>query len=254
MKCIVFIVLVLLLPLRTYADAGPTNVNAEAILERVLANRATKDFSLKARLFVSRDRPVPLEILVKNTPEDTRTIYRSGTTELLVVQPVHGEPQLYLRGTGRLTGGQRTGRLLQSYFSFYDLGLPFLHWPSPKFVDVERFRGRDCLVVEASASGEPYARAQMYIDKQYHALLRVVTFDGNGDIAKRFTVTSFKKLGAVWIPRAMEVAYVPPGQALPAEEKSRLEIYEGDYDTQLPAEWFVPERFGPTNGEARDGK
>jgi hypothetical protein len=203
---------------------------------------------------VSRDEPVPVEILVKNATEDTRTIYRSGDLQLLVVQPVHGEPQFYLRGTGPLTGQQRTQRLLQSSFSFYDLGLPFLQWPNPKFVEVGRVRGRDCLVIESSASGDPYARVQMYIDKQYNALLRVAAFDENQTPVKRLMVTSFKKLGEVWIPRAMEAAYVPPGQTLPAEEKSRLEIYEGNYDTRLPAEWFLPERFGSAEAETGDKK
>lgn len=225
------------------ADVGAAKPDAQTILDRVLASRATKDFSLKARLFVSRDEPVPLEILVKNTAEETRTIYRSGALQLLVIQPAHGQPQFYLRGTGRLTGAQTMQRLLQSRFSFYDLGLPFLHWPNPKFVEMGRVRGRDCLIIESSVADEPYAHVQMFIDKQYNALLRVTAFDENQTPVKRLTVTSFKRLGEVWIPRGMEAAYLPPGQTLPAEEKSRLEIYEGNYDSQLPAEWFSVERF-----------
>jgi hypothetical protein len=236
------------------ADVGTAKPDAQAILDRVLESRPTKDFSLKARLFVSRDEPVPVEILVRNAADDTRTIYRAGEVELLVVQPVRGEAQFYRRGTGQLAGEQRTQRLLQSSFSYYDLGLPFLHWPDPKFVEAARFRGRDCLVIESSALGEPYARVQMYIDKQYNALLRVVALDEYRYPVKRFMVTSFKRLGEVWIPRALEVAYVPPGQVLPAEEKSRLEIYEGNYDAELPAEWFLPERFGATKSATQQTK
>jgi hypothetical protein len=252
MNRVALVALLLLLPLCARADTGSTNLTGEGILARVLANRATQDFSLKARLFVTRDRPVPVEILVKNTPEDTRTIYRSGDTELLVVQPVEGGSRLFLRGTGELTGAQQMNGLLGSRFAYYDLALPFLHWPNPKFAGIERFRGRDCYVVENKATGEPYARVQIYVDKQYPALLRVVAFDENRQPTKRLAITSFKRLGDVWVPRGMEAAFVPLGQTLPAEEKSRLEVYEGSYDAKLPAEWFSPKEF--ITGGASTGK
>jgi len=83
----------------------------------------------------------------------------------------------------------------------------------------------------------------MYIDKEYYALLRAEAFDADGNLVRRFAVTSFKKIGEAWIPRGMEASYVPPAQSLPSQIKSRLEVYEGNYDTQLPAEWFATERF-----------
>lgn len=243
MNRIAFVALVLVSPLSVRGDVGTTNLTGEAILARVMANRATQDFSLKARLFVTRDRSLPLEILVKNTTEDTRTIYQSGKMQLLVVQPARGAPRIFLRGTGELTGTQRVERLLGSQFTYYDLAMPYLHWPEPKYTGIGRYRGRDCYAVESKASGEPYARVQMYVDKQYWALLRVVAFDENEQVARRLAITSFKRLGDVWVPRAIEIAFVPPGQMLPAEEKSRLEVYDGSYDAQLPADRFLPEHF-----------
>ena len=67
---------------------------------------------------------------------------------------------------------------------------------------------------------------------------------------RRFAITSFKRLGDVWIPRGLEAAFVPPGQSLPAQEKSRLEIYEGDYEALLPAEWFSTDRFAAAGAPA----
>jgi hypothetical protein len=226
-----------------YADSASTNQSAQAILDRVLANRPQKDFSLKARLFAGTADPVPVEILVKNTPGETRTIYRGSNTEALVVQPVHGEPKFYLRGVGELTGNQRTEKLLGSNFTYYDLGLAFLRWPNVKLLDEGRVRGRDCFVIEARADGEPYTRVKLWIDKEYYALLRAEAFDSNDNLTRRFAVTSFKKIGDVWIPRGLEASWVPPAQSLPSEEKSRLDVYAGDYDTHLPAEWFATERF-----------
>ena len=236
-------VLAVLLAVNAHADDGATNQNAQAILARVLANRPTKDFSLKARLFVGSEDPIFVDILAKNATDETRTIYRGGKTEALIAQPVHGEPRFYLRGTGELTGAKRAEKLLGSYFTYYDLGLPYLHWPNAKLLEEGRVRGRDCFAIESRADGEPYARVKMYIDKEYYALLRAEAFDANDNLVRRFAVTSFKRIGELWVPRGLEAGFVPPGQSLPSQEKSRLEVFEGNYDTQLPAEWFAAERF-----------
>ena len=220
-----------------------TNIDARALLERVAANRATKDFSLKARLFVSRDRTVPVEILVKNTPTETRTVYRSGTNELLVVQPIQGSARFFLAGTGELTGERRVERFLGSQFGCYDLSVSYLHWANPKVVGDDRMRGRDCYICEVKAPGEPYASVKLWIDREYPALLRVEAYNEDEMPVKRVIITSFKRIGELWIPRGIEAATVLPNQALPAEEKSRLEVYTGDYETQLPAEWFAEEKF-----------
>jgi hypothetical protein len=218
-------------------------LSARVILGRVQAARALKDFSLKARLFVSRDRIVPLDVLVRNSATETRTVYRAGSVELLVVQPVRGDARFFLRGAGELTGGQRSDRLLDSQFSYYDLGLPFLQWAEPKLVGDDRVRGQDCSVIEVKATGQPYARAKLWIHREYYALLRAEAFDADDNLVKRFAITSFKRIGEVWIPRGIEIASLPPGQSLPSEVKSRLEIYEGNYDSQLPAEVFDERKF-----------
>jgi len=239
--------LVVLLSTNGYADPVSTNQDARVILGRVLGNRPVKDFSLKARLFVGSDDPAMVEIFVKNTATETRTIYRTAKTQGLVVQPVKGEPHFYLRGVGELVGAQRMEKLLGSEFSYYDLGLPFLRWPNPKLLDADdRVRGRDCFAIESAAEGEPYARVKIWIDKEYYALLRAEAFDKNGNLVRRFAVTSFKKIGDFWIPRGLEAAILPPGQSLPNQQKSRLEVYEGNYETQLPSEWFAVEGFGAT--------
>jgi len=245
MRMFLMIALMGLFPFSAKSDIVLTDMNldARAILDRVLANRLTKDFSLKARLLVGRNDPVPADILIKNTAEETRTIYRAGQTEALVVQPVHGAPHFYVRGRGELTGAQRSERFLGSDFTYYDLGLPFLQWPAAKFLGEERVRGRDCYAIESMADGEPYARARIWIDKEYFALLRSEAFDANGTLLRRFAITSFKRIGAIWITRGLEAASLLPGQSLPSQEKSRLEIYEGNYDAVLPAETFSTNHF-----------
>jgi hypothetical protein len=248
MKWAAFAVLASMLSFGVPASPAETNLNPAAIMASLQANRARKDFSLKARLFVTRDQVVPVDLLVRNAPDEARTIYRAGKTELLVVQPDHGAPRYYLKGTGELTGPARAGKFLGSHFSYYDLGLPFLHWPDVKAQGADRVLGRDCYILETKASGEPYARVKLWIDKVYSALLRAEAFDQDDRLVRRFAITSFKKIGDIWIPRGIEIGFVPKAQALPSVEKSRFEVSDGSYETQLPAEWFSSGSFGAGEG------
>ncbi|MBM3860675.1 MAG: outer membrane lipoprotein-sorting protein [Verrucomicrobia bacterium] len=216
----------------------------EAVLQRVWNNRAQKDFSLQARLFIKREQFVPVDILIKNLPEEVRTVYRSGTMELLVVHSQKNLPRYYLAGTGELTGARRMDKMLGSWISYYDLGLPFLYWPEPKHVGQDRMRGQDCYLIEVKSETEPYRRVKLWVHTEYFALLRAEAFDVDDNQVKRIAITSFKRIGEVWIPRGMDFSFVPPGQSLPASERSRLEIHDGNYDARLPLSDFDPARFG----------
>lgn len=214
------------------------------ILQRIWEHRVPKDFSLKAQLFEKREDAVLVDVLIKNLPDEVRTIYRTGGTELLVVQSKHELPRYYLSGTGELKGKQRDARFANGWLSYYDLGMPFLRWPNLKATGWDRTRGQDCWAVEGTAEGEPYNRVKIWIQSDYCALLRVDAFDADNTPVKRITIGSFKRLAeGVWVPRSIDFAFIPAGQALPAIEKSRLEIYDGNYDARLSLDLFQPERF-----------
>jgi hypothetical protein len=216
------------------------------IIQRIWEHRVQKDFLLKARLFEKREDAVSVDILIKNLPDEVRTIYRTGGTELLVIQSEHKLPRYYLAGTGELKGKQREARFANGWLSYYDLGMPFLYWPNMKATGWDRTRGQECWALEATADGEPYHHVKIWIHSEYYALLRVDAFDVDNAPVKRISIGSFRRLaGDVWIPRSIDFAFIPAGQALPASEKSRLEIYEGNYDARLPLDMFQPERFAP---------
>jgi hypothetical protein len=237
------LILSLVMAASALADTGPISGEAQAILQRVRANRLAKDFALKARLFVTRDQPVPLEIFVRNSAQETRTLYRAGTNEVLAIQPVEGASRIFVKGAGEVDNRQSPARWLGSAFSYADLAVPFLHWGEARLLGEERTRGRDCHVIETRGTGGHDAHAKLWIDREYDALLRAEVYDENDALLKRFAVTSFKRIDRVWIPRGMELSQIPRGQALPAREKSRLEIYDGDYDARLAGELFDPARF-----------
>lgn len=235
-----FLLLFLGLTGLTLAEEPLTNRSASAILHEMLTHRVTKDFSLKGRLTWGRDREADVEILAQNSATETRTIYRLGKAEWLIVQPVLGAPRWFRKGQGELTGDARLEKLGDTEFTIYDLGLPFLRWPGGKVVGDDRLRARDCHVLDVPGlAGEPYHHVKLWVDQDVYALLRAELYGRHEGLERRLSVTSFKRLGEVWIPRGIEVGFVPAHQALPATEKSRLEIIEGSYDAKLPAEWFV---------------
>ncbi len=225
------------------ADSGDFFTEGRELLARVVANRPAGDLKLQARLWTTRDRAVPLEVLIQNRPTETRTLYRVAATELLVVQPLAGATRFFQKGAGELRGDARLASFGDSAIVYYDLGLGFLHWPVVSKLTTEKYRGRECYRLETAAADEPFARARLWIDREYGALLRAELVDRDENVARRLAVTSFRRVGEVWIPRGIEIARVPPGQSLPAQEKSRIEIYDGAFDLQLPAEWFDEARF-----------
>lgn len=236
-RLVVLLVLVFGVPAR--GDSNPTVDRAAAIIDQVQAQRATGDFSLKARLFVTRDEVQPVTILVKNTAAETRAIYRGADWELLVIQPRATAPRFFLKGVGELTGDQRQGRIAGSAIAYADLGFGFLSWPDPTWLEEARIRGRNCDVIEVRSGDQQSARVKMWVDREYRAVLRAEMFDAEGMLVKRYALGSVLRVGEMYVPRGMEFHFVPPGQALPSQERSRLEIYQGEYDTQLPAAWFA---------------
>lgn len=228
---------------RLRADGSSATDRAEALLAEVVANRPAHDLALTARLLVNRTDQVTCKILIQNRPNEVRTLYRTGDTEALVIQPLHARPRYFIKGQGEVTGEDRYYALAGSQFRLYDLGLPFLHWDSPTLLEPERYRGRTCEVVEVQAPDGPYRKARLVIDTEFRGLLRAELFNEHGDVVRTFSVTSFKRIGDVWIPRGMEMTYRPPGQSLPSAEKSRLDVYEGNETATLAAEEFDPDRF-----------
>jgi len=227
----------------TAGGLDPVDEKARQIIDRVIANRPKNDISFNARLRLSPDKWEQVKILVKAEADQTLTIYRTESTSLLVTQSGEKGVKLYLKGVGELTNENRAQPFDQSQFHYYDLATTFLYWVNPRFSGTERIRGRDCYLIENTAIGEPYARVKMWIDQEYFALLRTEAWDKQGRLIKRFGVTSFKKIGEIWIPKTIEIVADLEGQGLNKQKKSRLDIYEGEYDIILPIAWFDPVNF-----------
>jgi hypothetical protein len=222
-------------------------LDPKPIIERVLKNRPTKDIVLTGRLYATRrGEPTTFEILASVGKDEMRTIVRAGSSEWLMIQPVAGAARWYQKGTGELTGARRLERILNSHFTVYDLAVPYLRWPQIAYLKEDRLKGANCHVLEVRADNEPYRRVQLWVDKDSDALLRAEAYDGDDRMIKRFWITSVRKLGETWVPRGMDIAWRPPHQSMPSEERSRIEMDDGKFDARLPAEMFDEKNFGVT--------
>jgi hypothetical protein len=227
------------------------------IVERVRENRAPKDLVLQARLFPQGPRGTPqsgvvrMELLIRNTPDAVKTVLRvpeKGTTIYIMAPLRGGAAQFWASEDGKparkLDADEVFAPFLGSHFSLFDLSMPFLRWPPQKNFSEEPRRGRSHYVLDSRPPADevgPYARILWWADKDAFAPTRAEFYDADGVFRKRFLVTSFKRLGEIWVIKGMEISAAVGGQALPSQEKSRLEVLDGDYDAQLPDEIFTPE-------------
>lgn len=219
-------------------------VDPQPILKRTRENRPVKNVILKGNLYPDRRAdPVAVELWVQANETDWRTIIRAGESEWLVIQPRDGAPRWFQKGAGELTGDQRLKPILKSQFTPYDLALPYLHWTEATYLGSERMKGRGCHLIEVRKADAPYPRVKVWIDQEMNGLLRAEAYDADGALVKRFWVASFRKLGDAWVPRGMEIAWRPPGQTLPSEQRSRIEVTDGKYDAELDPKLFDEQAF-----------
>lgn len=214
---------------------------AAELVARVLAQRPRTDLELRGRLWNAREEATPLTVHAQYREEETRIVYRTDRVELLVVQPLRGASRLFLRGSGELRGAARWATFPGTSIAFADLAMDFLQWPVEPNVRQERVRSRECYRVETVAPPgheEPARRARIWIDREYLAVLRAELVDADDRVMRRLAVTSFRRVDDVWIPRQIEMAHIPRGQALPAQERSRIEILSGNFNAKLPTEMF----------------
>ncbi|MDW8343529.1 MAG: outer membrane lipoprotein-sorting protein [Verrucomicrobiae bacterium] len=219
---------------------------AEELLKRVWSQRPRKDLELRGRLWNAREEDTAITVLAQYRDDETRTVYRTERVELLVIQPLSRPARLYLRGSGELRGAARWATFPGTSIAFADLAMEFLGWAAEPKIGQERVRGRDCYRVETVAAAghdEPHRRARIWIDREYLAVLRVELIDANDRVARRLAVTSFRRVDDVWIPRQIEIAHIPRGQALPAQERSRMEFLSGNFDATLPAQLFDESQY-----------
>lgn len=115
-----------------------------------------------------------------------------------------------------------------SDFSFLDLGLDFLHWPTQTILPIRNAmrKGQSCYVLESRPNPDkatPYGRVVSWIDRDTGGIILAEAFDHGNQLLKHFSIGSIARINGRWELRDMEI------RNQSADTKTRLEFrYESE--------------------------
>lgn len=186
---------------------------------------------IKRKGFIIRKHPVKLSVDFDRN---------GGSAQLIIIDPrTDRKDQLKIRystgGSGScfLKKGQgewesSVGTLFKQIqdtnVSWADLALYFLWWDQDEFIGIDSVKGRECYVVVVSPSpitdatlkedqdvtgSAVYRRVKLWIDSKAFMVLRAEGYDGKGDLMRRLTVRSLKKINERWMIKEMEIESPP---------------------------------------------
>lgn len=203
--------------LREMRSVGPDGDYYLEFELRVLPRRSTEERRIPGRLWGSQNREGPVSrmslaadgaatgasaaaaaetrILVQGGPRPAawRWPAADGSTAIAVDEAALFEP---LAGTD---------------LSAFDLQMPFLYWPDFVYEGKTRLSDRptDTFLLYPPASlaarRPDLAAMRVYLDPQYHALVRAEQLGENERVLKSMSVVELKKVGEQWIVKAVEL-------------------------------------------------
>jgi outer membrane lipoprotein-sorting protein len=116
-------------------------------------------------------------------------------------------------GTEKLAASKLDQKIRGTGVTYEDLAMKFLYWPNAKLSGEENVRTRSCwkLQLRAPSRQAQYSNVVLWIDKTSGALMRMESYDWNGQLAKRFEVVSAQKIDNRWFLKQMRVEELEPG-------------------------------------------
>jgi hypothetical protein len=187
-----------------------TKGEGKALVEDLLSRMPKENTEVLGLLKIRRPDQEIIEIPVKMTTrleqDGWSDMYESQPAlghpgEIFIVKHHANKPNEYLLGVKKsATDVPKLNPIPPLYlfqpfahsdFSYADLGLEFLHWPSQKIVKKEMRKGRSCRVVE-SINPNPvpgaYRRVLSWIDFETSGIIRAEGYDFNDRLLKEFSI------------------------------------------------------------------
>jgi hypothetical protein len=93
----------------------------------------------------------------------------------------------------------------------FDLQMPFVYWPEPGLVGVQRIRGRPsyCFIfrppADFAARFPGLSGVRAYLDAEYPAPVQFELIGPDGKVAKTWSLLDLKKIGGRWIVKEVDV-------------------------------------------------
>lgn len=217
----------------TVSAAATTLTPARTLLKNLFTQLPQQPIVLKgelksARGIRARTFKVQMDLNWGGNPAIARYSIRDRNNtdleQLTVIRHKNRKPEFkYAKGDPLVDA--LTPRLFQPVqgtdVSWADISLMFLWWDNPRTVKTDTVKGRPCFVVEVPGPKDmsgAYARTVLWIDQQFHMLLKAEGYDAEGKLIRRMSVRSFKKMKEQWMIKDIDI------ESFPSTHKTRLRI------------------------------
>jgi hypothetical protein len=130
----------------------------------------------------------------------------------------------------------------------FDLEMPYLFWPDPRVVSVNRILGRQTNGFvfrpppDFSAAHPDISAVRVFLDTTYNVPLQVQIIGRDGFVCKTTSLVSLKKVANRWIPEAIDI------REESTREKTKFTVRAASFRHDLMPELFEAEHLGdPAN-------
>jgi len=237
------------IPSRESAELPPARSLLDNLLNRLPNQTVTLRGSLKGEKNPDGITPqfkVEMQILARGTEARGNYLISDNFGSPLAHLEIHrtpGVPPTLLLETGApphaVTSPSLNVTLPNSDLLWMDLTLGFLWWTEGKTLGIQEVRGQSCYMVDLyspNPAQDRYASVRLWIDRTHGMLLLAEGQDPLGNVIRRVSIKSFRKIGEHWMIKDLEI------RSLPDNHKTMLRI-----DTMTGAD--LPPSAGETAGE-----
>lgn len=141
--------------------------------------------------------------------------FGAPAAQLEIRRPPHAPPVIRIE-TGAPPHSVQTPslnlNLPGSDLLWMDLTLGFLWWKDGKTIGLQELRGQSCYVVDLfspNPAQDRYAAVRLWIDQVHGMLIQAEAQDPVGNLLRRVTIKSFRKIGEHWMIKDLEIRTLP---------------------------------------------
>ncbi|MDX2169726.1 MAG: outer membrane lipoprotein-sorting protein [Deltaproteobacteria bacterium] len=226
------------------AQEGEPRELVAAVLEAIPKNSFVSKLTLSSDAFAPREIQMSrkyvdgahgsyLEVVAPDELEGIRFLF---------LERPNGEHEQYIkvkasRQAVRVQEGVRTQPFLGSTFYVSDLVLPQIDDFTYKYVGKDVLDGRSVTLVEMTPKDPAtsvYGKTVLALDPKDKLILRREFFDKNGEKVKVWTIDKIEQIDGIWTLSGQEM------RDLKANRKSRLDVSDVKYNSELPDMMFTP--------------
>lgn len=201
----------------TVSAAAAALPSAGALMQQLLARLPSKPVLITGDLVTTSESSgekerVGISILLSypSLAQYTVTDTFGRTLEQLSISRTDDAVEFAYQSGSPLTNAAAPGlgsRIQNTAISWLDLTLSFVWWPGGRTIGQEEIRGQPCYVVDRHPGPKDdtsYGSVRLWIDTRVSMLLQADGNDRLGDLHRRLSVKSFKKINDEWMIKDLE--------------------------------------------------